>query len=274
MNHTLVVSHLKGGVGKTSTALNLSGGLALKNKRVLLIDLDPQANASSALGLYHSISRAKSRTHTLGISDVLLGRISINAAIYPYVELENVFVCPANKLLIGLPQELSSFHNAHRILKDALAQLHNEFDYVIIDTPPSVNLLTINALCAASEIIIPIQTEFFAMEGLGQVLETIEMIQETLNPSLSIAGIVLNMVTSSALSTEVCVEIKKHFPYLVFDTSIPRTIKIPESQSHALLMQLYAPHAHGTKAYNALAQEIIARKNKDLPWASQSLGEG
>ena len=118
------------------------------------------------------------------------------------------------------------------------------------------------------------QAEFFALEGLGQVLETIEMIQENLNPYLSIAGIVLNMVNSSALSTEVCAELKKHFPDLVFRTSIPRTIKIPESQSHALLMQLYAPHAHGTKAYNALAQEIIDRNNKDQPWASQSWGEG
>ena len=160
MNHTLVVSHLKGGVGKTSTALNLSGGLALKNKRVLLIDLDPQANASSALGLYHSLPRTQKNAHILGIADVLIGRININASIYPYEQLDNLFVCPANRLLIGLPQELSSFHNAHNILKEALIQLHNEYDYIIIDTPPSINLLTIMPCVPHQKLSFPCKLSF------------------------------------------------------------------------------------------------------------------
>jgi chromosome partitioning protein len=239
---------------------------------VLLIDIDPQGNASSALGFSRTYSR---NNNIIGISEVLLGRVPLHAAIYPYANNPNLSLCPSNDLLVGLPQELPYLTNPNVILKNALHPLKEEYDYIILDCPPSLNLLTINALCAAQELIIPMQTEFFAMEGLGSLLQAIELVQKNLNPSLKIGGIVLNMVNSSALCEEICIEVKKHFPDIVFPTSIPRTIKIPEAQSHALLLQEYAPHSKGARAYNMLAQELIARhqNQKDSSWVSPSLGE-
>ena len=263
MNCILAISHQKGGVGKTSTALNLSGGLVLQNKRVLLIDLDPQGNASSALGY--------SRSHqSISIAEVLLQRVPLHAAIYPYKHLPGLYVAPSSMLLVGLPQELPHLRNPNMVLLRAIEECEENFDYIIIDTPPSLNLLTINALCSANKIIVPMQMEYFAMEGLTDLIETISLLQTSINPSLQIGGIILNMVNSSTLCQEICSEIQHHFHDLVFQTSIPRTIKIPEAQSHALLLQLYAPHSEGSKAYNRLAEELISRyipsNPKESPW--------
>lgn len=276
MNHILVVSHLKGGVGKTSTAINLSGGLALHKKKVLLIDLDPQGNASSALGFsYKKNIQKNGNPELIGISEVLLGRVPIQAAIYPYSPLPNLYVCPSNPLLVGLPQELLYLTNPNIILRELLYSVRDEYDYIILDCPPTLNLLTINALCAAQELIIPLQAEFFAMEGLQSLFEAIELVQKNLNPRLVIGGILFNMMNSSTLCQEICSEVQQHFSDLLFSTRIPRTIKISEAQSHELTIQLYAPHIQASKAYNQLAREIInthsRQDHKDKPWVDRSL---
>lgn len=278
MNHTLVVSHLKGGVGKTSTAINLCGGLALYKKKVLLIDLDPQGNASSALGFSHkNFTREQSNQSLIGISEVLLGRVPIQAAIYPYSPLPNLYVCPSNPLLVGLPQELLYLTNPNIILREVMHSIREEYDYIVLDCPPTLNILTINALCAAKEIVIPLQPEFFAMEGLQSLFEAIELTQKNLNPHLKIGGILFNMINSSALCQEICHEVELHFSEYIFSTRIPRTVKISEAQSHERTIQLYAPHIQASKAYNQLAREIIhkhnLRKHKEKTWVDPSLGE-
>jgi chromosome partitioning protein len=181
-------------------------------------------------------------------------------------------------LLVGLPQELLYLTNPNIILRDFLYSVRDEYDYIILDCPPTLNLLTINALCAAQEIIIPLQAEFFAMEGLQSLFEAIELVQKTMNPQLKIGGILFNMLNSSTLCQEICAEVQQHFSELLFSTRIPRTIKISEAQSHELTIQLYAPHIQASKAYNQLAREIINRHSrqnqKDQPWVDRSLGEG
>jgi len=180
-------------------------------------------------------------------------------------------------LLVGLPQELLYLREPNMILSQVIQACDEKFDYIIIDCPPSLNLLTMNALCAAHEIIVPMQMEYFAMEGLTDLIETIDLIQTSIKPSLKIGGIVLNMVNSSTLCQEICAEIVHHFHDLVFQTPIPRTIKIPEAQSHALILQLHSPHSEGSKAYNRLAEELIIRypsnPQKENPWPKPNWGE-
>ncbi|MEC7985199.1 MAG: ParA family protein [Myxococcota bacterium] len=251
MKRILAISNQKGGVGKTTTAINLSSALAFLNQRVLLIDMDPQGNASSALGF------PKKENHN-GISEVLFEHLPITAVAISHPHLPKLHLAPATHSLIGLPKELENFPTPALQLQKALYRHDLEYDYVIIDCPPALNLLTLNALCAAYELLIPLQAEFFALEGINDLFETIQQVRQQLNPNLDIAGILMTMVGTNSLCKEIVHKARIYFGEpLVFESEIPRNIKLSEAASHGLPIQLYDPNSIGSKAYNAAACELM-----------------
>jgi len=256
MKRILAISNQKGGVGKTTTAINLSSALTFSNQRVLLIDLDPQGNASSALGF-------PKRNNHLGISEVLFEYLPITAVAISHPQIPNLHIAPATASLIGLPKELENFPTPALQLQKALHRHDLEYDYIIIDCPPALNLLTLNALCAAYEILIPLQAEFFALEGINDLFETIQQVRQQLNPTLDISGILMTMVGPSSLCKEIVNRARIYFGEpLVFEHEIPRNIKLSEASSHGLPIQLYAPKSIGSKAYNSVACELMLRHEK------------
>lgn len=251
MGKIIAVVNQKGGVGKTTTSVNLGAFLAHLGKRVLLVDLDPQANASSGLGIEHSKLE-------YGIYEALLGEQSVFTVIKRTLQ-KNYSVAPATVGLAGAGIELVSMENREFRLSEILEPLKLEYDYIIVDGPPSLGLLTINSLVAADEILIPTQSEYFALEGLGQLLETISLIQENLKPSLKIMGTVVTMFDKrNKLSSSVMEELKKHFPGKVFDAVIPRSVRLAEAPSYGRSILQYNPRSTGAKAYESLAQEVIS----------------
>lgn len=250
MGKIISIVNQKGGVGKTTTSINLGAYLAYFGKKVLLVDVDPQANATSGLGFNH-------RKIEKGIYEVLLGHSSILDVILK-TKQDNYFVVPATISLSGASVELVGLENREFRLLSALEEIKDKFDYIIIDGPPSLGLLTINSLVASDEVLIPIQSEYYALEGLGQLLETISLIQNNLKSNLGILGVVITMFDKrNRLSSLVKDELYKYFPNKVFRSIIPRTVRLAESPSYGLTILQYDPKSLGAKAYEGLAQEII-----------------
>lgn len=247
------VANQKGGVGKTTTSVNVAADLAFLGFKTLLIDLDPQGNASSGLGL----DRHASST----IYDVLIGQKEV-PEVLQQTELENLFVIPANPNLIGAEVELINAISREKKLKQALKKLPTDFKFVVFDCPPSLGLLTINAFTASHSILIPTQCEYYALEGLGQLLSTYQIVREDLNESLEIEGVVLTMFDPrNKLTHEVVKEMQQHFPDKLYEAKIPRNVKLSESPSFGKPIVIYDPESKGSAAYLELTREMLRRWN-------------
>lgn len=246
----IAFANQKGGVAKTTTAVNLGAFLAKRRKKVLVLDSDPQSNATTYLGV---------QPHNLETSlyDVLLRGESIgNSIISTYIK--DLYLIPSNIDLSGAEIELVNTIGRESLLKDRLKAIKDSFDFVLIDCPPSLGLLTVNALTAADEVIIPVQTEYFALEGMGKLMKTIQVVQERLNPKLKISGIIPVMFdTRTNLSQEVLNMIREHFKDKVYKTKIRKNIKLAESPSHGKPILYYAPKSYGAQDYDALAREVL-----------------
>lgn len=253
----IAVLNQKGGVGKSTTAINLSAALGEKHKQVLLVDLDPQGNATSGLGIDKRL--IENSIYEVLISGGSSDRVLIEDAIIPDV-CEELDVVPATIDLAGAELELVSALARESRLKNALGSLRGKYDYIFIDCPPSLGLLTINALVAADKVLTPIQCEFYALEGVTKLLETMDRVKSALNPGLEILGILMTMYDSrTKLSNQVVQEVRSHFGKRVFDTVIPRATKISEAPSYGLPITQYDPEGKGAIAYTALAEEVINR---------------
>lgn len=250
MSRTIVIANQKGGVGKTTTAINLSTCLAEKGHRVLLIDEDPQGNASSGLGIDKSAVEAS-------VYEVLLGEVPAKDAVLK-TEVENLFVIPSNMDLAAVEVELVNVKNRERMLKIAIDEIRDLYDFIVIDSPPSLGLITLNALAASDEVLVPIQCEFYALEGLSQLVKTINLVKKRINPNLRIEGVVLTMYDGRTnLSTQVVQEVIKFFPEKVHQVIIPRNVRLGEAPSYGVPITKYDPKCVGAISYQKLADEII-----------------
>ena len=248
----LAVVNQKGGVGKTTTSVNLSAYLALRGKKTLLIDIDPQGNATSGVGL-----EKKELEKT--IYDVLINNDDIKDVIQT-TGRKNLSICPANIQLAGAEIELVAMLSRENILKRALQEIRSQYDFIIMDCPPSLGLITLNALTATDGIIVPIQSEYYALEGLTQLMDTINIVKKHLNPSLDILGVVVTMFDSrTQLSHQVAAEVKKYFGDKLFKTIVPRNVRLSEAPSFGLAINEYDSKSKGADAYEFLAKEVIKR---------------
>jgi chromosome partitioning protein len=248
----LAVVNQKGGVGKSTTAVNLSAALGDLGERVLLVDLDPQGNATSGFGLNRN-------QRDLCIYDALLGETPIEQIIEP-TQVENVFVAPATIQLAGAEIELVSAMSRESRLRVVLQPILSDFDFIIIDCPPSLGLLTINALTVADGLVVPVQCEYYALEGLSKLLDSVRLVKTHLNPSLDVFGAVMTMYDSrTRLSQQVVEEVRDFFAERVFETLIPRSVRIAEAPSHGKPVTLYDPTGRGAEAYRLLAKEVLER---------------
>jgi chromosome partitioning protein len=251
LSKTIAIANQKGGVGKTTTAVNLSSCLAVKGKNVLVIDIDPQGNTTSGLGVdKKSIVRST--------YDILINEASVDEVMIDTV-VENLKLCPSNIQLAGAEVELVSVISREMRMKSALSEVIDRFDFIIIDCPPSLGLLTVNSLTAANTILVPIQCEYYALEGLSQLMNTVKLVQKHLNPSLDVEGVVLTMFDARTnLSIQVVEEVKKYFRNKVYRTVIPRNVRLSEAPSFGLPIIMYDPKSKGAECYMELAEEVIA----------------
>ena len=250
MGKIISVSNQKGGVGKTTTALSLSAALGVLEKKVLLIDMDPQSNATSGLGV-------DSNEATLSSYNLIIGNAKASNIIIQ-TSSPNLDLIPAKIDLVGLEIEIVNESSREYLLKNALEKIKEKYDFIIIDCPPSLGLITLNALTCSNSVIIPIQCEYFALEGLGKLLNTIKGVQKVHNPNLSLEGILLTMFDSRLrLSNQVKQDVKKHFGNIVFNTIIPRNVSLGEAPSHGESILMYNATSKGSKSYLKFAQEIV-----------------
>ena len=250
MGKIISVSNQKGGVGKTTTALSLSAALGVLEKKVLLIDMDPQSNATSGLGV-------DSNEATLSSYDLIIGNAKASNIVIQ-TSSPNLDLIPAKIDLVGLEIEIVNESSREYLLKNALEKIKEKYDFIIIDCPPSLGLITLNSLTCSNSVIIPIQCEYFALEGLGKLLNTIKGVQKVHNPNLSLEGILLTMFDSRLrLSNQVKQDVKKHFGNIVFNTIIPRNVSLGEAPSHGESILMYNATSKGSKSYLKFAQEIV-----------------
>ena len=267
----IAVTNQKGGVGKTTTSINLAYFLAKAGRQVLLVDFDPQGNASSGLGVNKNELSAT-------ITDVIKGEASIDQIILR-TEFKNLWLAPTTSILANVEVEMAQLERRFSRLKTALDTVLPLYDYVIIDCPPSLSLLTVNGLIASKYVLLPVQAEFYALEGLGQLLETMKLVRKGMNPSLELLGVLPTMMDSrTTLSTQVHAEIIRHFPGKVFNSTIPRNIRLAEAPSHGIPIGVYDKFSKGSRAYKALAKEVIDRVENSLgvdsDVASTTMSEG
>ena len=251
MGKIIAITNQKGGVGKTTTAVNLSACVAALGKRVLLADIDPQGNATSGLG--------KAGQDGATLYDVLIGEAEAKDAIIE-TGFGTLDLIPTAIELAGAEIELVSMDNREKLLQEALEPLRDDYDFIFIDCPPSLSLLTLNALTAADSVLIPIQCEYYALEGVGQLVNTVKLMRRKLNPDLAVEGILLTMFDGRTnLCAQVVQEVRNHFRDEAFETLIPRNVRLSEAPSYGLPIHLYDPRSTGAKAYQALAQELLER---------------
>jgi len=254
MGKIIAIANQKGGVGKTTSAMNLSAGLGVLEKKVLLVDTDPQANSTSGVGF-------DPREIENGMYECLIGKVKVKDIILE-TKSPNLFLLPAHIDLVGAELELVNEENRENMMKNALSEIIDNFDYIIIDCAPSLGLLTLNSLTAAHSLIIPIQCEYFALEGLGKLLNTVKIVQRRLNPELTIEGLLLTMYdTRLRLSNQVVEEVKTHFQDLVFKTIIHRNVTLGEAPSYGETIIIHDATSKGAINYLNLAQEIIDKEN-------------
>ena len=250
MAKTIAIVNQKGGVGKTTTCVNLAAALTERGKRVLLCDFDPQANSTSGMGVDKTVSK--------GIYEVLVSDVP---AVDAVVHTKYGDVLPSNKALAGAGIELIGMDRREYLLKDALNQVQDSYDFIFIDCPPSLELLTLNALCAADSILVPVQGEYFALEGLSDLMNTVRIVRRSLNPKLALEGVLLTMFDGRTnLAMQVAEEVKHYFPGKVFATVIPRNVRLSEAPSHGKPINAYDRTSRGAEAYQALAKEFLAKQ--------------
>ncbi|MGY9007640.1 MAG: ParA family protein [Candidatus Pelagibacterales bacterium] len=253
-SNIIAICNQKGGVGKTTTAINLAAALAATGKKILIIDLDPQGNASTGLGIDY-VDRNKS------IYEVLAKSITFDESVKK-TDIENLFVIPSNVELSGIEPELANENDKAFVLKKLINNSNsiNVFDYIFIDCPPALSLLTVMAMTAANSVLVPLQCEFFALEGLSQLIKTVDRVHKNLNPLLSIDGIILTMFDKrNKLSTQVAMDVKKHLQEKVFETMIPRNVRVSEAPSFGMPVIIYDRKSKGSQAYLKLAAEILKK---------------
>lgn len=256
MGRIIAIANQKGGVGKTTTSINLAAALAEKGKKVLVIDTDPQGNTTSGFGL------DKNELENT-IYELMIGECSVDEAINKNVVegLEGLDIIPSNVNLAAVEIELIDADQKEYILKEAIENVKDNYDFIIIDCPPSLSMLTINSMTTASTVLVPIQCEYYALEGLGQLVHTVNLVKERLNPELEMEGVVFTMFDARTnLSLQVVENVKEHIEENVYKTIIPRNIRLAEAPSYGLPINLYEPKSAGAEAYRLLADEVIARK--------------
>lgn len=254
MAKIIALVNQKGGVGKTTSTVNLGACLAVADKKTLIIDLDPQGNGSISLGLEPKLYQEKN------IYNVLIGQVPLSEAVYE-TEISGLHICPSDNNLSGAEVELVNVIAREGKLKNAIDKVKNDYDYILIDCPPSLGLLSLNALNAAQSFIVPLQTEYLAMEGLAQLINTVQLIRGSLNPSLEMEGILLTMFDARAsLHKQVAEDIRNHFGEIVFNSVIPRNVKLAESPSFGKPIILYDIDSKGSRAYLSLAKEVILKE--------------
>ena len=252
MSVVISITNQKGGVGKTTSAVNLAYYLAKAGKKVLLVDFDPQGNATSGLGV------DKDKLN-ITMSDVMLGKKLLKDTIIA-TDYKNLWLAPSTPHLANTEAELAQAERRFSRLKVAIESVANQYDFILIDSPPSLSLLTVNGLIAARYILLPVQAEFYALEGLGQLLETMKLVRKNINPTLDLLGVLTNMINSrTSLSQQVYEEIKQHFPGKVFKQTIPRNIRLAEAPSYGVPIGEYDKWSKGARAYKAVAKEVIER---------------
>ena len=258
MGKVIAIANQKGGVGKTTTAINLAASLAVLEKKVLIIDADPQANTTS--GLNFAPDNDQQRT----LYEVLIGQIGIADALVQ-TEMANLHMVPSHINLVGAEIEMLETPGRESLLKEALAPVRGDYDYIIIDCSPSLGLITVNTLTAADSVIIPVQPEFFALEGLGKLLQTIRLVKGGVNPSLTIEGFVVTMFDGrTRVHSQVLAELREHFRELVFDTVIQRNIRLSEAPSHGKPIILYDIMCNGSTNYLNLAREVLEHNGEKI----------
>ena len=253
MAKVVALANQKGGVGKTTTAINLAASVALLGKKVLLIDADPQANATSGLGF---------DINQQGLYECIVGDAEARDVILHSEDIKKLWVLPSSINLVAADTDLSQMENAHHIIKGIVDSVRDDYDYIFIDCSPSLGYTTVNALVASDSVLIPVQCGYFALEGLGKLLNTIKMVKGKLNTALEIEGFLMTMYSRSRLANQVTFEVKEHFKHLTYDTIIVRSVRLDEAPSHGVPVILHDAASSGSKCYMELAKEFLKRNRK------------